>query len=182
LKKYIWFALVAITIYIFASAIYTQINKSSSSKRIECQKQATTFERVYKMSDIKHAQELLKSGNVSFTSSVIKSHYAKTKLFEYVKLSDMDSVLNTILNDYVIEKKNGDNKLNISYYIYENDVDDPGKKTKKSKLYAGYIVFQFYNPKDELIYQIQIDFMDKKGKDLPQRIKCAIESFITIKG
>ena len=182
LKKYVVLIISFFIIYILGSAIYAQINKSSSAKRISCQKEAITFERVYKKEDIKLAQELLKSGNTEFKSSVIKAYFAQTKLFEYVKLADMDRVLNSILKQHVKKEQESSKKLNISYYIYENDVDDPGKKTKKSKLYAGYVIFKFYNQKDELIYQVQIDFMDKKGKDLPQRIKCAIESFITLKG
>jgi len=179
LIKYIWLVLSFAFIYILGDAIFTQINKSAKATRIECQKKATSFERVYLKNEIKLAQERLKNGSVEFTSSIKKAHYAKSKLFEYVKLSDMDTVLASILKTYAKQKDSKDKKLYISYYIYENDKDDPGKKTKKSKLYAGYVVFRFLNTNRDLIYQVQIDFMDEKGIDLPQRIKCAVESFIT---
>jgi len=180
LSKYIWLVVSFALVYVLGDAILTQINKSAKATRIECQKKAISFERVYLKEDIKFAQKLLREGNIEFTSSVQKAKYTKSKLFEYVKLFEADEVLKSALRQYIKEKKISDNKLNISYYIYENDVNDPGKKTKKSKLYAGYVVFRFFNPKDEPIYQVQIDFMDKKGKDLPQRIKCAVESFNTL--
>jgi hypothetical protein len=164
-------------------AIYTQVqksNKSARAMRIECQKQSITYERVYIKKDIKLAQKLLQNGNVKFSSSVEKAHYAKSRLFEYVKLEDMDKVLKNVLKQYMTKQVIEDKNLNIFYYIYENDVKDPGKKTPKSKLYAGYVVFRFYNQTEDLIYQVQLDFMDKKGADLPQRIKCAIKSFMTL--
>ena len=180
MKKYIWAILSFVFIYVVGDAILTEVNKSAKTTRLECQKRAITFERIYIEKDIKFAQKLLNNGSVKFTSSVQKAHYSKSKLFEYVKLEDMDTVLKNALKQYVKEKTGEEKTLNISYYIYENDIKDPGKKTEKSKLYAGYVVFRFYNQKKEPIYQIQLDFIDKKGVDLPQRIKCAIKSFMTL--
>lgn len=184
MKKYIVTFIVLSFVFILGSSFYKQVQKdmnAGKSTRIECQKKATSFERVYIPQDIKFAQEQLKSGNVRFSSSVKKAHYSKSELFEYVSLAQMDEVLQNVLNQNIVTRKVEDSKLDIKYYIYENDVNDPGKKTEKSKLYAGYVVFQFFNVKKEPIYQVQIDFSDKKGADLSRRIECAIESFITIK-
>ena len=155
MKLYIGIFIGACFVYLIGSSIYTQIqkeNKSARSSRISCHKDATVFERLYIEKEKKAIQKKLEEGNYTLSSSVLKAVYSKSKLFDFV---DLD-------------------------YIYENDVDDPGKKTAKSKLYAGYIVVKFKNDKNELIYQVQVDFMDKKGADLPQSIKCAIKSFITI--
>ena len=108
-----------------------------------------------------------------------KATYAPSKLFNYVKLSDIDKITQIELDSYIVKKEVLDDKLRISYYIYENDVGDPGKKTKKSKLYAGYVVYKFYNKNNKLIYQSQIDFMNKQGADIAQSVKCAIKSFAT---
>jgi hypothetical protein len=183
MKRNLIVVIVLIIVFILINAIYKDAVKSNpydKSSRIECQRKITTFERTYIDKDIKSAQSKLANGNFAFTSSVQKSVYAKSKLFDYVKLSDIDKVVNDELESYTQHKSEKSEKLNITYYIYENDVNDPGKKTEKSKLYAGYIVFKFLNPKNELIYQVQVDFMDKQGDDLPQSVKCAIESFVTL--
>jgi len=73
------------------------------------------------------------------------------------------------------------NNYKLSYYIYENDIKDPGKKNEKSKKYAGYIVTKLRNKKNKLIYQNQIDFMDFKGADLANSVECSVESLLTYK-
>ncbi len=72
-------------------------------------------------------------------------------------------------------------KLQIKYYIYENDKEDSGKKGKKSKLYAGYLLFEF-KLQNKLIYKIQTDYMKIDASDIQSRINCVIKSFITLKG
>jgi hypothetical protein len=161
--------------------MYQQVNKTATSSRISCQKEVATFERVYKPKDIRFAQEQIKNGHIKVSSSVQKAHYSRSKLFDYVKLSDVDKIVDDTLKKYNTSSEKKEENLEINYYIYENDVNDPGKKTKRSKLYAGYVVFQFYNQKQELVYQVQIDFMNKQGEDIPKRVECAIKSFMTLK-
>ncbi|MEA2018350.1 MAG: hypothetical protein U9N59_07870 [Campylobacterota bacterium] len=155
------------------------VPESGKAKRILCQQKMTSFERGFGDELIKKAQNQLENGNYKFSSYVEKSKYVPSKLFDFVKLSDMDEVTSNILKENVKQNKPDDEKLRISYYIYENDVGDPGKKTKKSKLYAGYVVYKFYNTNNKLLYQSQIDFMNKQGDDIPASIQCAIESFVT---
>jgi|GEM_PF-306653 len=157
----------------------TGVPESGKSKRIPCQKQATSFERGFGDEDIKKAQVLLENGNVNLTSRIEKAVYAKSKLFEYVKLEDTDKIVQNELNKYIKNKTEQKSKLNLSYYIYENDVKDPGKKTKKSKLYAGYVVLQVKNDNNKTIYKVQIDFMDFQGADIAQSIQCCVKSFAT---
>ena len=171
------------TIYVVGDSIYKEINKEPTSckaKRLECQKSVTAFERGFIIDDIKKAQDLVKSGDVIFTSTIEKSIYAESKLFEYVSLKNTDKIVQNQLDKYLIENSvKSKNPLKFTYYIYENDVKDPGKKTKKSKLYAGYLVFEFKNSKNKTIYKVQIDFMDKKGADIANTIECSIKSFVT---
>jgi hypothetical protein len=169
---------------LLVSNIYEQFTtkspiESGKAKRLPCQKNNVSFERGFGDEFIKTAQTQLENGNFKFTSYVEKATYAKSKLFDFIKLSDIDKITQNELNSYAIHKKQNDEKLRISYYIYENDIRDPGKKTKKSKLYAGYVVYKFYNKTNKLIYQSQIDFMDKQGKDINKSVKCAIKSFAT---
>ena len=166
------------------SSIYEEITKKSpiesgKAKRLPCQKHNVSFERGFGDDYIKIAQKQLESGNFKFTSYIEKAQYAPSKLFDYIQLSDINKITQTELNSYIKTKKEDDEKLRISYYIYENDIGDPGKKTKKSKLYAGYVVYKFYNKNNKLIYQSQIDFMNKQGTDIAQSVRCAIKSFAT---
>lgn len=180
-SKYLFLAIGFFLIFIISKSAYDQLNKKTVAKsmRLDCQKELTTFEKIYKYDEVKIAKDLLKSGNIVINSSVEKAKYSKSRLFDYVKLEDMDKITKSILKTYEQKSKIKDKKLNIVYYIYENDVLDPGKKTEQSKLYAGYVVFKFIIS-GELIYQVQTDFMDKKGLDIPKSIRCAIKSFMTI--
>ena len=153
--------------------------KTGRADRLPCHKTKVCFENGFGDKDIKIAQKQLESGNFNFSSRVEKSKYAPSKLFDYIKLSDVDKITQIELDSYLVKKELTDNKLKISYYIYENDVKDPGKKTKKSKLYGGYVVYKFYNKNNRLIYQSQVDFMNKKGADIASSVKCAIKSFAT---
>ena len=176
-KNLIIFAVVfVVAILIMQTA---KMPKSGKVDRLPCHKTMICFERSFGDKDIKMAQKQLESGNFEFSSRVEKATYAPSKLFDYIKLSDVDKITQMELDSYVIKKELTDEKLKISYYVYENDIGDPGKKTKKSKLYAGYVVYKFYNKKNKLIYQSQIDFMDKQGADIAQSVKCAIKSFAT---
>ena len=183
MKNYIIVFVVVFIGYFVGESIYTQMNKDKTSgkaKRLECQKLVTTFERGFANEDIKKAQVQLESGDVKFTSTIEKSIYAKSELFNYVKLKKTDMIFSQELEKYILNEKISTNiPLKIIYNIYENDVKDPGKKTKKSKEYAGYIVLQVKNENNKTIYKVQIDFMDKKGADIAQSIKCSIKSFAT---
>jgi len=184
MKKYIGIFIVVFVGYMIGNSIYIQINKDPTpgkAKRFPCQAKTTTFEKGYSPAEIKIAQELLTQGGVSFKSSVEKSVYESSKLFDHIKLADMDKVMQKALDSYVTvsKYKDGKNPLKVSYYIYENDIKDPGKKTKKSKLYAGYVVLQIKNNKNRVIYKVQIDFMDFQGSDISSKIECSIKSFMT---
>jgi len=182
MKKYIGIFISVFLLVIVGNSIYTQINKkpiSAKAKRLPCQKITTSFEKAFDKDGIKKGQLQLEAGNFKFTSYVEKSIYMKSRLFKYVKLSQMDAVTLKELQKYKINDIQTQDKLRVLYYIYENDKSNPGKKTKKSKIYEGYVVFKFFNINNKLIYQAQIDFMNNKGSDIPQKIKCAIKSFAT---
>ncbi|NOQ29898.1 MAG: hypothetical protein GQ570_02120 [Helicobacteraceae bacterium] len=177
MKKYI-FIVVGLFIFIsIANEIYTQVNKKDAkSKRVECQEHSTMFEKVVNKELLNTLQKSLKSGSVDVEVTAQKSTYMKSKLFEYVKESDIKDNFLKLVN------KNRDTKATakVDILIYENDKKDPGKKTAKSKLYAGYLVLSF-NIQSTLVYKIQIDFMDDKGRDVQRVLECALNSAKTIK-
>jgi hypothetical protein len=105
----------------------------------------------------------------------------KPRLFQYV---DIDEVQKYFLSSSHTNPKvsNNDAKMVVSLYIYENDKNDPGKKTKKSKLYAGYVILGIKTKiegRNHAIYRAQADFMDLDGKDVHKRVDCLIKSFMS---
>ena len=181
IKILLWFFLVVFVLLVVVD-IYKKITTekgSGVSKRVECQTKSTTFEKIHNTNQIKIAQELMTSGNYILQSEIQKSVYAASKLFEYISKEDIDNNTKTQIeriSKIKIEKK--DNLL-ISYYTRENDIKDPGKKSKKSKQYAGYLVYEF-KLSDKTVYKIQTDFDDFQGKDIENRISCVITSFMSI--
>lgn len=185
MKQYIGILGIIFIVFIVVFSLYEQIqkeNKSAKSTRLSCQQEVTTFEKIYNDKKLKAIQKNILKENYTLSSYIKKTIYSKSKLFDYIDLKSMNKITIETLDSYKENVEQNDDVSKILYYIYENDINDPGKKTKNSKLYAGYVVFKFSNVKDELIYQVQIDFMDKRGLDLAKSIKCAIKSFMTIKG
>ena len=177
--KYIYTLLVLIFIYVIGNDIYKQYSKSGAmSHRIACHKTYKTFERTYDKALLKKAQKQVLSGEYNLTSCIKEAKYMQTKMFKYVELENVNQMVRDEMAKKEVPHSKSEGVLHIDYYIYENDKADPGKKTKKSKLYAGFLRFILaYNGKD--FYSVQTDFMSLEGRDIPQSVECAIESFIT---
>ncbi len=162
--------------------IYTQVNKkpiSAKSKRLECHKKGVTFEKVVKQELIKNLQQTLKSGDYKLDVWADKAKYMKSVMFEYVDVKEIDKNIKEKFNKYSSDTNTKTNDIFVDVMIYENDKKDPGKKTKKSKLYAGYIEATFKVDK-KIVYKIQIDFMNLKGADIPKRIDCIVNSVMSL--
>jgi hypothetical protein len=171
--------MLAIFLYIAGSSIYTSMTKKElKSSRISCQKKTLTFETFRKPSLIPKAIEMLKSGNYKLDSEIRFSKFMQSKLGKYLKVKDVDKMLNETISKHLSDKRTKDKELIIKYFVYENDKDDPGKKTAKSKLYAGYIYLDF-KLDNESVYDVQIDYKDLEAKDLNKTIECAINSFLS---
>ncbi|MEA1954064.1 MAG: hypothetical protein U9O24_06695 [Campylobacterota bacterium] len=179
--KYIYTLLAIALLYFVGNDIYKQNTKTSGggkSTRLTCHKKCKVFERTYDAELLKKAQESVRAGEYELTSRIKEAKFMETKMFKYVQLEKVDQMV----KDAIAKRKQADAKsegnVAIDYYIYENDKADPGKKTKKSKLYAGFLRFIVtYNGKK--IYSVQADFMNLEGTDIPKSVKCAIESFVT---
>lgn len=182
MKKLLYAVIIFAVSYVFITSIYQEMNKDETpgkAKRLECQKKVTTFERAFDDAEIILAQKQIQSEEVLFSSDIEKSIYMESALFKYISLKQTDAVFKEMIRKYVVNNESISKRFNYSYYIYENDKKDPGKKGKKSKLYAGYVVFTVKNENNKTIYKIQIDFMDEKGQDVAESIRCTIKSFMT---
>ena len=152
--------------------------KSSKSVRLECHKKSTVFERVYDQALMKGAQRALQKGEYELLSRAKKAQYMESKLFEYVDMKAVDQMVKDALDAHKDTQVESNTPVTIDYFVYENDKGDPGKKTKASKLYAGYMHFKVM-VEGERVYVIQLDFMDLQGKDIPEKVECAVKSIMT---
>lgn len=164
-------------------SIYQELTKkpiSFKAQRLSCQQYTTTFEKILNKEAIKKAQNLLQTHNYTFSSSIWKSEYATSKIFDFVSQEDIDKLTQQTISKYQVDNKPNQQKLHINFYTRENDTKDPNKKSDSCKLYAGYLVYEF-KLDNKLIYKIQTDFMSFKGEDIPSRIECIFNSFLSIK-
>ncbi|XPV70488.1 MAG: hypothetical protein ACNI25_07870 [Halarcobacter sp.] len=182
MNKIFYIILTFIVVFIVYGVV-NEINKETTKKekRLPCQKETTTFEKIDNKHLIDEAINLLTSGNFLIKSRIEKATYMESKILNYISTKKADLILKNSINKYIKNKNSMDKKLLIDYYILENDKEDIGKKGTTCKLYAGYLVFEF-KLDDKLIYKIQIDFMKQDTSDIPNRIDCVIKSFITLKG
>lgn len=177
--KYIAAVLAFVLLIFLVKEGYENTTKTGAkSVRLECHKKSTVFERVYDQALLKEAQHALKAGNYELSSSAQKAKYMQSRLFEHVGVKAVDQMIYDTIAAYRNVEGKANTAVTIDNIIYENDKGDPGKKTPKSKLYAGYLYFQVV-VEGQKVYVIQIDFMDMEGKDLPERIKCAVKSIMT---
>jgi hypothetical protein len=103
----------------------------------------------------------------------------KSSLFDFIDMEKLDKTLAFFLLQKVQKERKVSELLNIEYKVYENDKEDPKKKSDNCKLFRGYVVMKFKNQNNKVVYQVQIDFMDQEGKDIPKTLECAVESFLT---
>jgi len=182
MKKFIYLGIILLLGYFFINSIYQELNRDKTpgkAKRIECQKELTTFEKAFDIQEIHFLQKFIESGNIKISSDIEKSVHSKSTLFEYISLEETDLLFNRELSLYQKNSILQKDDYKLYYYIYENDKNDPGKTNKKSKNYAGYVVLEVKNDKNRIIYKVQIDFMNEKGLDIHKSIHCIIKSLMT---
>lgn len=175
--KYIVFAIFFIGILgVVGNSIYLHVNKKTAkSYRISCHKTTTTFEKILDKKQISSLQNALKNGDFSLHVKELPSKYMPSKLFLHVSKNEVEKTFKSLFLHSKTKKPNA----HVEIFIYENDKLDPKKKTKKSKLYEGYLLFDFAY-KEKIIYKLQLDFYDKHGKDIPTLLKCAKDSIYSV--
>ena len=171
--------LTVITVIIFA--VFEEVNKfDPKKKRLECQEKTVTFEKINFEDPIWESNNLIETNNFIIKSDIEYSKLMDSHLINILNVKQADEILTNVLKKYITSDEPSDKKLVIDYYIYENDKKDKGKKGAKSKLYAGYLVFEF-KLNGKIVYKIQTDYMDIDGKDIKERMDCVIKSFLSVK-
>lgn len=170
--------IISTIILFFAYGIIDNTTKKDpKSKRVECQEKTVTFESIYLPKKISLAKDLLLSGNYIIKSEINYSVFMPSVLKEFYDIKKADYIF---IKHIPKEKRvNKDKKVIIDYYILENDKKDKNKKGLKSNFFAGYLVFEFKIDK-KIVYKIQTDYMDEDGSDIEDRMKCVINSFLSI--
>ncbi len=182
MKKYFIAFIVLFLVLAVGQGIYTQLSKQSvpgKSKRTPCLAKVTSFERSYGDEDIEKLRKMILSGDFKVTSSIDKAVYMQSTLFDTVDMKELDRVMVKKLKSYSNGKINPDSRNTVQYTVYENDKEDPKKRSDSCKFFRGYVVVKFINGENKTVYQNQIDFMDPKGKDIPDTIRCGVSSFMT---
>ena len=164
---------------------YTTLVKLNTQKvpgkldRLPCHKNIIAFERSYDNKSSEEAKELLLSGNYQIKSDIDKAQFMKSTLFTFISLKDTDQYLYKLIDEKTKKTRVYQNGITVDYTIFENDIEDPKKKSDKCKFFRGYVVLKIKNSNNKLLYQVQIDFMDHQGKDIYKTLDCALESFLT---
>ncbi|MBN1839063.1 MAG: hypothetical protein JW802_03360 [Campylobacterales bacterium] len=176
-KKILFIVLGLLVVYFIGEGIYTKVASKAKLSVLPCHKEVVVFEKIYESEPFQHALKAIQAGAFHSSISAEKATYSPSTLFTYVNLEEVKSRVNDALAVHVKEKKSGASKVDVAILLYENDMEHPGKKTKESKLYRGYLVLNVM-VEEVLVYKVQIDFVDYEAKDLPQRIECAVETLM----
>ena len=180
MKKVLPIILIALVLFV-TFAVFEELNKfDPKKKRLQCQEKTITFEKIEFENPIWETNNLIETNNFVIKSNIEYSKFMKSHLINILDVKQADDILKKILKQYIKADKPNDKKLEIDYYIYENDKEDKGKKGAKSKLYAGYLVFEF-KLEGKVVYKIQTDYMNIDGNDIEERMNCIVKSFISIK-
>ena len=162
--------------------VFTQIDKTSSKnlKRVPCQNKTVTFEKINTEANISKTIKLIENGSINIDGYIDYSKFMKSNLENKISNTDINNRIIKVLNTYKKTDEKLKDKVDIKFYIYENDREDKRKKGDSCKVYAGYIVLEFIL-NDTQVYKIQTDYMEDDTSDLDERINCAIKSLILLK-
>lgn len=183
MKNKIGLIIAIVIALVIGNEIYKQVTKkpnSAKSVRLACHKDSVTFEKVIKPKLVQDLLKTLKSQDYTVNAWEDKAKYMTSVMFKFVDVKEINKDIKSKIKDYKLDieaKKIGD--VLVDVMVYENDKKDPGKKTKRSKLYAGYLVFTF-KVDNKTVYKIQTDFMNLKGEDIPNRISCVVNSVMSL--
>jgi len=161
--------------------VFEEVNKfDPKQKRLSCQEKTITFEKIDFEHPIWETNNLIETNNFVIKSNIEYSKLMPSHLINILTIKQANETLDNVIKKYITSNIPNNKKLIIDYYIYENDKEDKGKKGLKSKLYAGYLLFEF-KLNNKLVYKIQTDYMNIDGKDIEERMDCVIKSFLSIK-
>lgn len=159
----------------FAGGIIWWVMEQNPSPPL-CQKETVCFDKVSGTQEqLTQITQALEKGTVQYHCSVRPSKYMETVITHYITPEMLTDLTANVFGQPLPE---AETPLTIECELYENDKLDPGKKSQKCKLFAGYLLYTF-KLHQEQIYKIQIDVMDSKGKDIPKRLQCIKESLLS---
>ncbi len=145
----------------------------SEPKKPECQNGFHCFEKLSEnRGDIKKIIKLLDRGDVNYQCKIIKSQYMKSEITDYISEGKFLELTESIFGKSGTQNPKN---LTVKCKLYENDIEDPKKKSNSCKLFAGYLLYEFII-QEQTVYKIQIDYTNIKGKDIQRKLNCIKES------
>jgi len=145
-------------------------------KALPCQEEVVTFTKIGTNKEfIEKSQKLLREGRYSLKGYEVLAEYSPSMLHTYITIDDLFGMLESRFPISTTKSS----PLVINCKIYENDRDSPNKKSNSCKFYSGYIVLEF-EYKGELVYKIQMDFIEKDKNEIQKRVDCMLDSFLNI--
>jgi len=167
MRKYILSALV---ILVAGISLYL-ISQPKPSSFPPCTAGVVTFDKI--TGDLNKLITIIENGEFNIETSIIHAKFMDTKVERFV---DKDKLLH--LNIGVFGKGSSIESGNkIKCELFENDREDPGKKSQSCKLFAGYLLYTFYVD-GEQVYKIQMDVAKNDFSDIKDRMECIKESLL----
>ncbi len=160
--KKIVYGIIALAICLSLVVFY--VNRQPSKPK--CLSEVTAFDK--RSGDINALVKEIESGAIHYRCDVYKSKYMHSRVETYT-----DSELLKKASEEVFGKEEDTKNSNVEIRceLYENDKEDPGKKSSSCKLFAGYLLYTF-TLDGEQIYKIQIDVEKSDFSDIPLRLNC----------
>jgi hypothetical protein len=172
MKKIIIYLLIGAVVLLFGISAYKEATKSGAkAKRLPCHEKVTVFERLYLPNQIDDFK--IENANLSASITLVPSVYQAPKLFKAIPKSEIES----LVKKHLKAKLNESYPLHVKVMVVENDKLDPKKKNNDAKSFLGYIRASYYKNGD-LIYQIQVDFLDKN--EIKDTLQCIHQSLMSI--
>jgi hypothetical protein len=153
-------------LYVLFSLILTLFFTGCQEKP-KCFSEVTAFDKIANAQILEDKYGEFKKNGAVLVSKIEYGKYMNSLIKPHIKTKDIDKLVSAHIN--------GSSKdFLVKYSIIENDKLDPGKKSQKCKIFAGYLLFEFFY-KDKLFYKVQIDFMSTKGEDIQKRVDCVFK-------
>lgn len=165
------------SIIIIAICLTLYVKYGPKEKRVhsnlECQKITTTSDKVFNQKLLDEGFALLLKGKYRLDGGFLEPKFGKSYLKDEISLKEADIFYMKALN---VPQNSSIKYLNIKYEIIENDKNDPRKKDKSCKLYAGSVITSFrINGKES--FRMYTDFLQYDKKEIQNKIECTINAF-----
>ncbi len=162
-----------------AIALFLGSQKSDNSLECDNSQYTKSFQQYStNTSAVDSAKELLSKGEYTTTGSIVYAKHAQSVLQNYLKLEDLNDIVQERLKKFSLKQKNSEQPLVIKYSVRENDKEDPNKRGGDfCRVYGGSVKIEILIGSTS-VYAGYSEYLRDNGKDLPQHIDCIVGTFV----